>query len=324
MKKNIELIEAYSDLGAGTCGASFGAEALQIKSQHSEYKLLSKLPKKACYIPFQKGFTSSFARNIELVYNVCKSISIEVSDSLRRDKMPLVISGDHSCAAGTIAGIKIAKPHSRLGVVWIDAHADFHSPYTSPSGNMHGMPLAASINEDNMALAHQNIDTQTLFFWEKFKNLGNLSPKVLPQDIVYVSLRDFEKEEASLIKTHGIKCITTETLRRCGINSIVDTVLKQLDYCTDIYVSFDTDSLDASISKGTGLPVKGGLMSREAELLVELLMENPKISCLEFTELNPFFDINMESTTIIYQILEKALKVLQKEKATEQIIYQNS
>ena len=307
LKKNIELIEVCSDTGAGTHGACFGAEALQIMAKSSKDSFLSDLPKRTCSVNFHKGFTSDFARNIELVYMICKSISKEVSGSLLQNRLPLVISGDHSCAAGTIAGIKIARPDSRLGVVWIDAHADIHSPYTTPSGNMHGMPLAASLNEDNISHKRQDVDYQTNHFWQKIKKLGNIFPKVQPQDVVYISLRDFEKEEASLIRKHGVKVISTETLRRCGVSGVISTALKQLEFCSDIYVSFDTDCLDVSVSKGTGLPVPGGIMPWEAEELVAAFMQHPKIICFEVTELNPFFDEYDQSTKIISNILEKGI-----------------
>jgi len=322
--RNIELIEVCSDLGAGTQGACFGAEALQMMAHQDNGNPFQTLSLKTCHIPPSNGYHSSYAKNIEAIYKICRSIAQEVRSSLLVNQFPILVSGDHSCAAGTIAGIKMAKPNSRLGVVWIDAHADLHSPYTTPSGNMHGMPLAASINEDNKVTAKQHIDDQTHSHWKKLKNLGGISPKVLPQDIVYVSLRDFEDEEALLIKNHRIKTISTESARRCGIPSVVNTILKQLEYCTDIYVSFDTDCLDASISRGTGLPVDGGLMPYEAERLITLLMENPKICCLEFTELNPFFDTNSETTAIIYQLFKAGIQSLRAEAFAERIAYQSS
>jgi arginase len=322
--RNIELIEVCSDLGAGTQGACFGAEALQMMAQQDIDNPFQSLSLKTCHVPPSNGYHSTFAKNIEAIYKICRSIAQEVRSSLLANHFPILVSGDHSCAAGTIAGIKMAKPNSRLGVVWIDAHADLHSPYTTPSGNMHGMPLAASINDDNRLATKQHIDDQTHSHWKKLKNLGGISPKVLPQDIVYVSLRDFEEEEALLIKNHRIKAISTESVRRCGISGVVNTILKQLEYCTDIYVSFDTDCLDATISRGTGLTVDGGLMPHEAEQLITLLMENLKICCLEFTELNPFFDTNNETTAIIYQLCKAGIQSLRAETFAERIAYQSS
>jgi arginase len=322
--RNIELIKVCSDLGAGTQGACFGAEALQMMAQQDTGNPFQTLSLKTCHVPPSNGYHSQYAKNIEAIYKICRSIAQEVSSSLLSNRFPILISGDHSCAAGTIAGIKMAKSNSRLGVVWIDAHADLHSPYTTPSGNMHGMPLAASTNNDNTATTKQQIDDQTKAYWNKLKNLGGISPKILPQDIVYVSLRDFEEEEALLIKNHKIKVISTESVRRCGITDVANTILKQLEYCTDIYVSFDTDCLDASVSRGTGLPVDGGLMPHEARQLITLLAGNPKICSLEFTELNPFFDVNSETSAIIYQLFKAGIQSFRAKTFGEKIACQRS
>ncbi|RYF44569.1 MAG: arginase, partial [Cytophagaceae bacterium] len=149
-------------------------------------------------------------------------------------------------------------PKSKLGVVWIDAHADLHTPYTTPSGNMHGMPLSLSINEDNIESAVHDLDPDTTKMWNSLKNLGKIAPKVLPEDIVFIALRDFEKEEKALIDKYGIKVISTKEVRSKGPENIVRSVTRYLSDCTDIYVSFDVDSLDSSISKGTGTPVSNG------------------------------------------------------------------
>src|SRR5204863_2735786 len=111
-------------------------------------------------------------------------------------------SGDHGTSGGTITGIKMAKPNSKLGVIWIDAHADLHTPYTTPSGNMHGMPLAAAIGEDNEDCKVHDLDEKTMKQWEQLKNFGKISPKILPEDIVFISLRDYEKEEKHLIEKY--------------------------------------------------------------------------------------------------------------------------
>jgi arginase len=138
-----------------------------------------------------------------------------------------------------------------LGVIWIDAHADLHTPYTTPSGNLHGMPLATAINEDNLECAVHELDADTKKL-ELFKNIGKIAPKVLPEDVVFVSLRDYEKEEKTLIEKHGMRIVTTSELRRKGVEIVYRSIIRSLSDCTDIYVSFDVDSLDSAISKGTG------------------------------------------------------------------------
>ena len=118
-----------------------------------------------------------------------------VIECCKNNCFPLVLSGDHSIGGATISGIKMAKPNSRLGVIWIDAHADLHTPYTTPSGNVHGMPIAIAINEDNMECAVHEVDPETVGYWNQLKNMGNKEPKVLQEDSVCMYLRDHEKEE---------------------------------------------------------------------------------------------------------------------------------
>ena len=204
----------------------------------------------------------------------------------------------------------MARPKSKLGVIWIDAHADLHTPYTTPSGNMHGMPLAIAINEDNRESAVHDLDEDTVKYWNQLKTMGKIAPKVLPEDIVYISLRDFEKEEKHLLDKYGIKVITTKELRSKGPENIVRAITRYLNDCTDIYVSFDVDSLDSAISKGTGTPVNNGLKEREAEDLVSKLMQNRKVCCFEITEVNPTLDKENLMAEIAFNILQRSVNVL--------------
>jgi len=237
-------------------------------------------------------------------------VSKAVCDSIKGHFFPVVISGDHSNAGGTIAGIKMAKPKSKLGVIWIDAHADLHTPYTTPSGNMHGMPLAVSIAEDNKECKVHDLDEKTARQWEQLKHMGKSGQKVLPEDVVFISLRDFEKEEKHLIEKHGMKVITTSEVRRTGAENVCRKVLRYLSDCTDIYVSFDVDSLDAAISRGTGTPVSNGLKEREVEDLISKFMQNRKICCFEITEVNPTLDKENLMAEIAFNILQRSVNVL--------------
>jgi arginase len=237
-------------------------------------------------------------------------VSKAVKESIKNNFFPVVISGDHSNAGGTIAGIKLAKPQSKLGVIWIDAHADLHTPYTTPSGNMHGMPLSASIAEDNEENKVHDLDEKTQKQWQQLKDFGKISPKILPEDIVFISLRDYEKEERAIIEKYEMKVITTGEIRRKGPESVVRSVLRYLSDCTDIYVSFDVDCLDASITRGTGTPVSNGLKEREAEDLVSKFMQNRKICCFEITEVNPTLDKENLMAEIAFNILQRSVNVI--------------
>jgi arginase len=237
-------------------------------------------------------------------------VSKSVHDTVKSGLFPLVLAGDHSTAGATIAGLKMAKPKRRLGVVWIDAHADLHSPYTTPSGNMHGMPLAISLAEDNTENQLHSPDPHTVDMWNKLKNLGKLEPKILPEDIVFIALRDFEKEEEAILRKGNIKVISVAEIRRKGVENVVRQTFLHLSNCDDIYVSFDVDSLDSSISRGTGTPVSNGLKEREAEDLVASFMQHHKICCFEIAEVNPTLDKENMMAEIAFNILQRSVNIL--------------
>ena len=311
--KNIKLIEVPSEIGAGTRGASLGVEAIKIAAMDFMSNFFVHFPSekvetenRLLFEPIQ----SPYAKRIGGVLTMYDRVSKAVKETINNNFFPVVISGDHSTSGGTIAGIKLAKPKSRLGVIWIDAHADLHTPYTTPSGNMHGMPLSASIGEDNEESKVHEPDEKTKKEWDQLKNFGKINPKVSPDDIVFISLRDYEKEEKHLIDKYGMKVITTNELRRKGPESVVRSALRFLTECTDIYVSFDVDCLDSSISKGTGTPVSNGLKEREAEDLVSKFMQNRKICCFEITEVNPTLDKENLMAEIAFNILQRSVNVL--------------
>jgi arginase len=269
--RNIKIIEVRSEIGAGTRGASLGVDAIRIAALDFMSNFFVNFPterveheNKLLYAPV----ASPYAKRIQGILTMYERVSQSVQDTVKSGLFPLILAGDHSTAGGTIAGLKIAKPKNRLGVIWIDAHADMHTPYTTPSGNMHGMPLAASLGFDNLDNRVHSPDSQTIDLWNKLKSLGKIEPKIAPEDIIFIALRDYEKEEEALLKQHNIKVITVQELRRKGVQNIARQALLHLSSCDDIYVSFDVDSLDSSISRGTGTPVSNGLKEREAEDLL--------------------------------------------------------
>ena len=311
--KNIKLIEVPSEIGAGTRGASLGIDAIKIAALDFMSNFFIHFPSekvpvenKLLYEPIE----SPYAKRIKGMVSMYEKVSKAVADSLKNNFFPVVISGDHSTSGATIAGIKMARPKSKLGVIWIDAHADLHTPYTTPSGNMHGMPLAIAINEDNEENAVHELDSETIKHWNYLKTIGKIVPKVLPEDVLYISLRDYEKEEMNLIEKYGMKVITTKELRSKGPENVVRAITRYFSDCTDIYVSFDVDSLDSSISKGTGTPVSNGLREREAEDLISKLMQNRKVCCFEISEVNPTLDKENLMAEIAFNILQRSVNVL--------------
>ncbi|MEO5991104.1 MAG: arginase [Ferruginibacter sp.] len=311
--KNIKLIEVASEIGAGTRGASLGVEAIKIAALDYMSNFFVHFPSEKIesenHLLFEP-IHSPYAKRINGVLTMYERISTAVSDSIKNNFFPVVLSGDHSNAGGTIAGIKMAKPKSKLGVIWIDAHADLHTPYTTPSGNMHGMPLATAIAEDNQESKVHELDEKSERIWNKLKNIGGIGQKVLPEDIVFIGLRDYEKEEKFLIEKYGMKVIPTSEVKRNGAESVSRKALRYLSDCTDVYVSFDVDSLDSAISKGTGTPVSNGLKEREAEDLISKFMQNRKVCFFEITEVNPTLDKENLMAEIAFNILQRSVNVL--------------
>jgi arginase len=294
MHRNIEIILNTSELTAGTRGASLGPAAIitAARRQHNPFfgrYPIHSLPDFNHYLDSETP--TPYARRINGYVQVFEAISTAVSGMLKRDHFPLIIAGDHGSAAGTIAGIRIAQPNKRLGVIWIDAHGDLHSPYTTPSGNIHGMPLALSLGDDNLELQRNYPDEYTIATWNSLKNSGSLSPKIKPEDLVFIAVRDTEDEEDALIGRRQIVNHSVETLRRVGVADVIKAIDAQLADCDSIYVSFDVDSMDPEVtSSGTGTPVGNGITPEEAKEILTLLSRNPKTVCIEFVEVNPCLD----------------------------------
>jgi arginase len=202
-------------------------------------------------------------------------------------------------------------PIQPLGVIWIDAHADLHTPFTTPSGNMHGMPLAVSLAEDNIENKVNDLDYETIDLWEMLKNVGGIAPKVEYRDLLFMTLRDFEEQEAYLIKKHKVKVLSTTEIRKTGITKICREAMKYLSHCDKIYISFDVDCLDPSVSRGTGTPVKGGLNEREAADIILDFVQNERVCCLEFTEVNPTLDSENVMAETVFEILQKVVRQIE-------------
>ncbi|WP_018478358.1 arginase [Pontibacter roseus] len=307
--KKIKLIEVRSELGAGTRGASMGVDALRVACWDKGCDYFKRFNSVSVpdlnYTLFEKDLFPN-AHRIDSILAVQKNISNAVQHTLELDMFPLVLSGDHSNAHGTIAGIKAAYPDKMLGVIWVDAHADIHSPYTSPSGNVHGMPLAMALNIDNLERQINDPEPETIFFWNSLKKLGYPGPKLEPEHLVYIVVRDTEEPEDYLMEKHGIKNFTYAELSQKGPQQIAMEALERLRDCDIIYVSFDVDSLDSKFSKGTGTPVEVGLTVDEAKELNYHLLQDPRIVCYEMTEINPTLDTENTMAENAFDILETA------------------
>ena len=316
MTKALKIIEVKSEIGAGTRGASLGVDAIKIAALDYGSRFFKK--HKSVEVPNENHLLlestgSPYAKRISGILTMVERVSDVVKETLGRNEFPIVLAGDHSTAAGTISGIKAAYPKSRLGVIWIDAHADMHSPYTTPSGNMHGMPLAMVLDEDNLDAKVNKIDQETINYWFQLKNVANIAPKITYQDLVLISARDMEQPEESLIKKNNVKIISTAEVRKRSVERVVIEAMMYLDHCDLIYVSFDVDSLDPTSSRGTGTPVAQGLTEREAGSLMSKLLTHKKVCCFEITEVNPTLDRENQMAENAFEILVKATNAFRNE-----------
>jgi arginase len=309
--KELKIIEVKSEIGAGTRGASLGVEAIKIASLDlgsDFFKQFDSVEVENVNELLFDGAKHSYAKFIDGVMIMEERVCLEVYETIWEEYFPLILAGDHSTAYGTIAGIKKADPKVRLGVIWIDAHADFHTPYTTPSGNMHGMALAMACGIDNLECKVNDPRGETLEYWEQIKNVGLPGPKIYPEDIVYIAVRDLEKPENYLVNKYNVNFIETEDVKKAGAAKIAEKALQMLDHCDLIYVSFDVDSLDSRISTGTGTPVPNGLTVEEARILNAELAKNPKVCAWEIVEVNPTLDTENRMAESAFEILEATAK----------------
>lgn len=312
MIKPIEIIKNRSDIGAGTRGSDLGIDAIEIAAinkgsdffnRHSHKDV--KTRNASVYNPLD----NPHAKYIDQIYKQCKEVSNVVESALSNNKFPLVFSGDHSSAIGTITGIKESHPNKTLGVIWIDAHADIHSPYTSPSGNMHGMPLAALMQLDNLAYAKNELKEGTREYWNKLKCLGADYKKLVAEHLIYFGVRDIEEEEKLILEDLAIKNYAVEEVRKLGVENAAHEALNRLKDCDILYISFDVDSMDSElISDGTGTPVPKGFEVLEIKKLLKSLMNSSKVTCLEIVEVNPLLDNKgNRMAEVTFDILEEVI-----------------
>lgn len=309
--KALKIIEVKSEIGAGTRGASLGVEAIKIASldlNSDFFKQYDSVEVENVNELLFDGAKHSYAKFIDGVMIMEERVCLEVYETIWEEDFPVIIAGDHSTSYGTIAGIKKADPKVRLGVIWIDAHADFHTPFTTPSGNMHGMALAMACGIDNLECKVNDPRGETLDYWEQIKNVGLPGPKIYPEDIVFIAVRDLEKPENYLVNKYNVNFIETEDVKKAGPAKIAEKALQMLDHCDVIYVSFDVDSLDSRISTGTGTPVPNGLTVEEARILNSELAKNPKVCAWEIVEVNPTLDTENRMAESAFEILEATAK----------------
>lgn len=311
MDKQIRFIFNPSELGAGTRGSSLGPNAILAAARSKKSTLFEN--REIRIIPdhnylLNKPVETSFAKNIDGIVEIFSSVKQEMQETLSSGYFPLIIAGDHSSAGATISSISSFYPNKKIGVLWIDAHADLHTPYTTPSGNVHGMPLATALDIDNVDCKKNNLDHLTIEKWNKLK-----SSSLKPENLVYIAVRDTEKEEDFLIDQLNIKNYKVEEVRELGIQKLIHELKEKFEDIDYLYVSFDVDSMDPELtSHGTGTPVPNGLSPKEAKEILKEVCKIDKLVAFELVEVNPCLDEkkNKMAETAL-DILESIIETLE-------------
>ncbi len=272
------------DLGQSRRGVDMGPSALRYAGAIEKLESLTYNVHDLGDIPINRPAQvddQSKLKNVEQVIEANEKLAQMVDDEIQKDQFPVILGGDHSIAIGSLAGI--AKHYTNLGVIWYDAHGDLNTSETSPSGNIHGMPLAASLG-----IGH-----------EKLTNLFGYAPKIKPENIVIVGARSLDPGERELIREKGIKVYTMHEIDRMGMSAVMEETISYLKERTDgVHLSLDLDGLDPSEAPGVGTPVLGGMTYRESHLAMEMLAESELITSLEVVEVNPILDEKNKTATL--------------------------
>lgn len=297
-QQTVTIIGFPMDLGSGRRGVDMGPSALRIAGLENKLTELGYKVEDTGDIVIEI-MEKQKPGNPKLQYldEILKTSGIlagKVEKILEQGKFPLCIGGDHSMALGTIAGVSAhcRKNNLTLGVIWVDAHADMNTDETTPSGNIHGMPLAASMGLGKKELV----------------DLYGFAPKVKPENCVIIAARSIDQQERLNIKKLNLSVYTMSDVDKLGIHRIISRVLKQFKERVDhIHISFDVDSIDPNFAPGVGTPVPGGLNYREAHLLMEAIAECGCMSSLEVAEVNPILDIHNSSAVFASDLIASSM-----------------
>ncbi|MHA1819204.1 MAG: arginase [Promethearchaeota archaeon] len=293
VSRKIKIVGVPMDLGQKLRGVDMGPSAVR-------YAGLRKRLKNLGYevhdegnirvairdnIPHEKqvNYLPSIVETLENVYN-------EASKIISEGAFPIFIGGDHSISIGTIGGVT-SNPKHNYGVIWIDAHGDFNTFETSPSGNIHGMPLAASVG----------LGAEDLIY------IGRKERKVDPKNVVMIGMRDLDEGEKELIRKSGVHIYTMRSIDELGMAEVVRRALDDLKNVDRIHVSLDVDVIDPNIAPGVGTPVPGGITYREAHLLMEMLSDSNKVCSFDICEINPIFDVENRSAKMAVELAASLL-----------------
>lgn len=296
--KSVRVIGVPSDLGANIRGANVGPSAVRIAGLHEKINVLGFKIEDAgdITVPIRETLPESAVREkyLTTITDVCDVLRMEVETSLDRDLLPIVIGGDHSIAMGTISGTAshYRKKKQNIGLIWVDAHADMNTPASSPTGNIHGMPLSASLGKGIPQLVE----------------LGGFAGKLRPENVALVGIRTLDHEEKRICRESGIRYFTMREIDERGMAAVMKEAIAVATKDTaGIHVSFDIDAVDPLYAPGVSTPVTGGLSYREAHLALEMIADTGKLTSMEFVELNPMRDVAHKTAELLVELVQSAL-----------------
>jgi arginase len=285
------------DLGSGRRGVDMGPSAIRIAGLHQRLTELGHQVIDNGDIDIHNmeelKVGDLHSRYIAEISRANKALAAAVQKVMSRGQVPLVLGGDHSIAVGTVSGVAAwgKSKGKRIGVLWVDAHSDINTPKTSPSGNVHGMPLAALLGLGPSALS----------------SIGGRYRKVAPENVALVGIRSVDEGERTHLRRLGVHVYTMADIDRHGIHVVMEKAIENVTHHTDlVHVSFDLDSVDPTLAPGVGTPVKGGLDYREAHLVMESLASAGVMTSLEMVEVNPILDDRNRSAEFALELIESA------------------
>jgi arginase len=291
--KHIRVIGVPLDLGQSRRGVDMGPSAVRVAGLEARLEAIGHNVEDggnvAVAIPEQKKEGAANAKYLKEITATCTKSAELVMKTLEAGKVPLVLGGDHSVAAGTVAGVAAfyRRQSQRIGLIWIDAHSDINTPDTSPSGNVHGMPLAAIMGLGPAELA----------------TILDFSPKVQPENCVLVGIRDVDTHEKENIRKAGIEVFTMRDIDERGMRTVMEEALRLAGRGTTGYhVSLDMDWIDPEDAPGVGTPVWGGATYREAHLAMEIIADHGRMLSMEIVEVNPVIDERNQTADLAVEL----------------------
>jgi arginase len=297
-RSHIAIIGAPLDLGAGRRGVDMGPSAVRVANLNARLASLGYAVEDHGNVPVEQAEAAPEghprAKYLPQIAATCQRLALQVAETLSGGGVPLVLGGDHSVAVGTVSGVShfFRERQQRVGLIWLDAHADINTPDSSPSGNVHGMPLACIVGEGPAELTE----------------LFGYKPKVAPGNVVIVGLRDVDQTEKPHVRQFGVHAFTMRDIDERGMRSVMEEAIALASAGTEgFHVSLDMDFVDPKDAPGVGTPVRGGATYREAHLAMEMICDSRRMVSMEVVEVNPVIDESNRTADLAVELVMSGL-----------------